>query len=286
MNNLPFEQLAYEFHEIWDEDWFPGEDQERVRKLATLIPDETKALLDVGCGNGLFLNHLKREYPDRFSRLVGVDRSEAAIKHVETEKKLASIDQLPFGDLQFDTVTCMEVLEHLPLTTYVKSLAEIARVAKRSIIVSVPYKQDLKASLCECPSCLARFNPDFHVRSYDECSLRRLFLAHSFEITGTTYLGEQVVRYDREFRARVWGRFHKTPPAYPSYAICPVCGFCNKEKLTEDLASRKRAKLRAIEVPREPKSSGIRGLIASVLPKRSEYRWIAMTYKRADSNRE
>lgn len=280
-DNVSFERLAYEFREIWDEDWFPPEDYERVQKLATLIPDQAATVLDVGCGNGLFLNHLKRTYANRFQTLVGLDRSEAALEHVETETAVSSIDRLLFSDLQFDTVTCMEVLEHLPLTTYSKALTELARVARQSIIICVPYKQNLRASQCQCPTCLTCFNPDYHVRSFNEDALRTLFLAQSFEIEGMYYLGERIVRYDREFRARVQGLLRRTRPTFPSYAICPVCGFFDRNKLTEDLANRKRAKLAAGEESRqEPRSSFIRRFVRSALPKRPQYRWIAATYKR------
>jgi SAM-dependent methyltransferase len=280
-DSLPFEQLQYEFQEIWDEDWFPREDYERVQKVATLIPDHTETLLDVGCGNGLFLNHLKRQYSNRFRKLVGVDRSEAALEHVETETALSNIDRLLFSDLQFDTVTCMEVLEHLPLPTYSKAVAELARVAKQSIIISVPYKQNLKASQCQCPTCLTCFNPDYHVRSFNEDTLRSLFLAHSFEIAGTYYVGEQIVRYDSEVRASVRCLFGRTRPAFPSYAICPVCGFFDRNKLAEDLANRKRVKLIAgAELRQERRPSAIRRLVSSWFPKRIQYRWVVATYER------
>ncbi len=94
---MSFEQLACELPEIWDEDWFPPEDDERVRALARLIPDADETVLDIGCGNGLFLNHLRAEYGHRFRTLVGVDRSEAALTHVRTDKLLASIDCRPVG---------------------------------------------------------------------------------------------------------------------------------------------------------------------------------------------
>lgn len=38
---MPFEQRAYELEER-DADWFPAEDHERVRKLAELVPLDTK----------------------------------------------------------------------------------------------------------------------------------------------------------------------------------------------------------------------------------------------------
>ena len=281
---LSFEERAYEFRQIWDDDWFPEEDHDRIRQLAKLVPRETRTLLDVGCGNGLFLNFLKNQHGDSFSALVGVDRSETALGHVQTDKRRATVDNLPFDNSQFDTVTCMEVLEHLPVPMYAKALSEITRVAKHSIIVSVPYKQNLQESLCECPQCQTRFNPDFHVRSYDENALRSLFVPHAFESIKMLYIGEQVVRYDREYRARLWHMFDRASPSYPSHAICPVCGFHDEHKLDQDLAARKHARSRGTSCSVEaPKRSRVRAFIASVLPRRTDYRWIAASYVRNGS---
>ena len=45
-------------------------------------------------------------------------------------------EQLPFGDGEFDVVTAIEVLEHVPDPAH--TLAEMARCAARHVLVSVP----------------------------------------------------------------------------------------------------------------------------------------------------
>jgi ubiquinone/menaquinone biosynthesis C-methylase UbiE len=282
-NNTPFEQLAYELNEIWDEDWFPREDYDRIQALARLIPDNNKTVLDVGCGNGLFLNYLKTECSNRFEALLGIDRSEAALAHVQTDKHLANIDCIPIDDLQFDTVTCMEVLEHLPIPTYSRALEEIARISRRTIIICVPYREDLKASHCECPICFTSFSPDYHVRSFDEEKLKTLFPEHSFKIAGIHYLGPQIGRYDYELRARIRSMVSRTFPGLASYAICPVCGFFDKNRLSDDLASRKRVKVNVkVEDVGQTRMSGARRFLRSLLTMPPRYRWIAAVYYRID----
>ncbi len=122
-DNLSFEQMAYELPEIWEEEYFTSEDFKRVKELGKKIISDADTLLDVGCGNGIFLNHLAAAYPARFTRIVGVDRSKAALSHVKTEKMIATVDNLPFADKEFHTVTSMEVLEHLPVTIYPKAIS-------------------------------------------------------------------------------------------------------------------------------------------------------------------
>jgi hypothetical protein len=51
--NLPVEQRAYGFPEIWEEDWFPPQDHARIRALVQLIRAGMASLPDAGCGNGL-----------------------------------------------------------------------------------------------------------------------------------------------------------------------------------------------------------------------------------------
>jgi SAM-dependent methyltransferase len=269
-----YQAIAYELPEIWEDAWFGDDDRERVRHVVTLLPPEATSLLDAGCGNGLFLRALAAASGGRFTRIAGADRSAAALAHVAGEKHLAPIDALPFGDREFDVVTCMEVLEHLPVDAFPRGLAELSRVASKYLLVTVPYKQDLEASLSRCPSCLARFNPDFHVRSFDEGVLNDLFAAHGFAQTQLRYLGRSDVRLHHAVAARL--RAMRQPsPTFPAYAVCPVCGYRQVERLQAELESRRQA---AAAKPRP--SSGVRKLIGAVMPATTRYRWACALYER------
>ena len=150
---MTFEEHAYELPEIWEEEWFSQEDRDRFRQVSTLIPPDAKTLVDVGCGNGMFVNSLRKSDAKRFDRIAGVDRSAAALAHVAAPRCRARVDALPFLDRSFDVASSMEVLEHLPVEVFPSALSELARVARKYLLVSVPYRQDLAASLSRCPSC-------------------------------------------------------------------------------------------------------------------------------------
>lgn len=46
--------------------------------------------------------------------------------------------QLPFADKSFDTIVCVEVLEHLERADALKAIGEFERIARRRVVVTVP----------------------------------------------------------------------------------------------------------------------------------------------------
>lgn len=273
---MSFEAAAYELDEIWRPGWFPDADRERVRAVAAHVPDTARTVLDVGCGNGLFLDELARAGAGRFRRLVGTDRSGAALAHVKGPKCRARIEQLPFAAGAFDLVTCLEVLEHLPMPVFAGALGELCRVSGRHLLVVVPNEQDLEASLCRCPMCHARFNGDFHVRRFDESVLTGLFDRHGFGVAAVFREGRDVSYRDWVLRRRLEAWWRGTP-AMPPYAICPVCGFHEPARLKEELGRREAAGAGAAAVlPRRR----LHALLSRARPTVTTYRWIGALYER------
>lgn len=282
------EQRAYEFPELWNEGWWDAQDRQRVKEIADWIPPSVSSLIDVGCGGGLFLNHLAANPARQFSRLLGLDRSRAGLTNVSTLAVRAAIDRLPCLDRAFDAVSCMEVLEHLPPPVYFGALAELARVAREWIVVTVPYRQDLLAGQCRCPACLTSFHPDFHMRAFDEEAMGKLFAAHGFVMTALRHLGRSAERYDHILRNRVRAIYRQAPtptvPSLPVYAICPLCGFHEASRLAEELRRREQAHMRpAADVELV---SPIRQFLRRSLPQRVTYRWIGALYRRDRQHNE
>ncbi len=91
-----------------------------------------KKVLDMGCGEGILLDRLKKDYQiEGF----GVDNSYKTIERAKKNSlfqhdfRLAEATTLPFPDLFFDVVISFDTLEHVQDKD--QSLAEIGRVLKK-----------------------------------------------------------------------------------------------------------------------------------------------------------
>ena len=107
----------------------------------------SKLVLDVGCGKGEPMAFIKKHV--KF-KAVGVDIFPPYLRTAQQngiyeDVILADVTNLPLKDRQFDTVICMEVLEHLEKEDGEKLLGELERVARRQILITTPiskYEQD------------------------------------------------------------------------------------------------------------------------------------------------
>jgi 2-polyprenyl-3-methyl-5-hydroxy-6-metoxy-1,4-benzoquinol methylase len=100
-----------------------------------------ESVLDVGCGEGV----LTVEWAERLAdgRVVGIDLDDPKLR-VEWERRrrpnlefrAEEATSLSFADGEFDLAAAIEVLEHVPAPE--ATLSEMARVARRWLLVSVP----------------------------------------------------------------------------------------------------------------------------------------------------
>jgi len=91
-----------------------------VPYVASLVPNNGRIFLDVGCGYGsigyllkvhLFMSRIKGE-------LIGLDVNKQYLQHLINQNVydhlvLASASALPFKDKTVDVSLCIEVIEHL-----------------------------------------------------------------------------------------------------------------------------------------------------------------------------
>jgi 2-polyprenyl-3-methyl-5-hydroxy-6-metoxy-1,4-benzoquinol methylase len=101
------------------------------------------SVLDVGCGEGV----LTERWAQRVGtgRVVGIDLENPELRAQWAERRrgnlefrAAGAERLPFAAGEFDLVAAIEALEHIE--AHERTLAEMARVARRHLLVSVPHE--------------------------------------------------------------------------------------------------------------------------------------------------
>ncbi len=158
----------YKQEEVWDTLTPPEE--ERIKNILSLIPEDADSVLDVGCGNGRLTNRLKG-----FKEVVGIDECETPLKYVKCKKILGKCDAIPFQDKSFDLILATEVFEHLDNKIYEGAKNEIQRVARRYILISVPYKERPYETFVKCKNCSMTYSPYSHQRYFDKGKIQKLF---------------------------------------------------------------------------------------------------------------
>jgi len=207
----------YERESLWD---FPLlEDpyyRNKVCLLKGMIPEQVETILDVGCGNGAITNTFTPRY-----RIVGGDRSWVALQHLCAQRVQLSADFLPFRARSFDVVMSHQMLEHLPDGVFQRAVAELDRVAKRYLLVSVPYKDPLLHVRACCKECGCKYNIWGHVRKFDDVEIvRRLFPTFTLQVYA--FCGRENIyptRLGLWIQQWIGGNWVTAPQA-----ICPQCG--------------------------------------------------------------
>ncbi|MEK7636785.1 MAG: class I SAM-dependent methyltransferase [Patescibacteria group bacterium] len=119
--------------------WYIRRFQQRfVSLLQNLNP---QSVLEVGCGEGYLLTAIALAVPS--AALLGLDVNDEALRvgrrlWPSLKMEHGDIYRLPQSDRSWDVVIASEVLEHLERPS--EALRELKRVAKRYLLLSVPFE--------------------------------------------------------------------------------------------------------------------------------------------------
>lgn len=138
---------------------FPLHDWQRLSHVFDLLrPGAT--CLEVGPGRGFLTKMLAQGR--RYEHITAVDIVQRNAIPKTVDFRIMSIADLRFEDRSFDTVLCMEVLEHLDDGVFETALANIRRVCRGQLIVTVPFLEPLPL-------------PDYHKQRFDARRIRSVF---------------------------------------------------------------------------------------------------------------
>jgi SAM-dependent methyltransferase len=161
--------------------WFIGRRRIILSLLGDRLPaasaDRTRRLLDLGCGTGTMLAHLRQ-----FGEVEGLDADERAVEFCrargESRVRLLDGPELPLPDETFDVVTALDVLEHIEDDT--RALREIARVMRPGglLLATVPAHRWMWGAQDEI---------SHHFRRYSGSEMRERVEGAGFDLERLTY---------------------------------------------------------------------------------------------------
>ena len=157
---------------------------ERIRKLMDIIPHDRASVLDIGARDGYVTRLLSKYY----GVTIALDLQQIPASMDEFYRCVCNVTCLAFKDGAVDTIVCTEVLEHIQPDHLRATCQEMIRVAKRDLIIGVPYRQDIRVGKTTCRNC-RQINPPWgHVNRFDEGLLKDLF--HPLVITKVQLVGQ------------------------------------------------------------------------------------------------
>lgn len=151
--------------------------ERRLREyIVSLIPHETKSILDVGCGSAW----LAKEYVYKNIFVCSLDatiiNTTKALQTYPSQYHAAVVAdayKLPFTDDSFDCIVAAEIIEHVTdPKTFVDELIRVLAPGG-ALVVSTPYKEVIRYALCI--HCNEKTPVNSHLHSFDENKLLQLY---------------------------------------------------------------------------------------------------------------
>lgn len=261
------ERIHYEDVLCWDPQYHTPLQLERAQKTINYLPQNVESVLDVGCGNGILTNLLQQR-----TFVVGIDRSFTPLRWLQAPGYQADSVALPFRERAFDAVMATEVVEHLPVRVLTQALAEMVRVARRYILISVPYRENRRLKRVRCPECGCAFDPNYHMRRFELSDFTCLFNQWD-EISLVGVVGIMPVKVallSPQIKTAL-AQFQREKVFLQRSAICPQCGYRHAA------SSANPGRTQAPDT-----RHGVRPLIRSFWPKKRTYQWWVALYEKRD----
>ncbi len=174
------------FPEIYFTSLYGGRIADAVRNF---VPRSAR-ILDYACGTGALTGHLLRS---GFS--VGAcDLSPDSVAYVQKNYAehpafygASTIDDFLAGEVRFDAVVLVELIEHMDATVLTKVMADLRKILAPDgmVIVTTPNDENLDSETVYCPCCDHTFHRWQHVSSWNGKTLAAFLAENGFEAMST-----------------------------------------------------------------------------------------------------
>lgn len=180
-------ELAEKYHPVRNLDKFESTNKVAaglvarfMRRCSTrvgLLAAPGATILDCGAGEGTMTSYLAEQLPaNEVQALEYVPEAVRDLRDLYPAIRVTegSVYELPWPDDSFDVLTCFEVMEHLDYPQ--KALAEMHRVARRHVVVTVPFEPWYRAGNVARGRYISSFgNTPGHINHWSQRSLASLF---------------------------------------------------------------------------------------------------------------
>jgi len=123
----------------FDEDYFSNYPTGPGTKWAEIFQKyfEPKNSLDAGCGVGGLVWGLKNLGVDAYGVDVSPQAIEKASPEIRSRLSVGNLVQLNYPDNEFDLVTCVEVLEHIPFPECEQVIENLYRITGKGLLFTI-----------------------------------------------------------------------------------------------------------------------------------------------------
>lgn len=142
-------------------------------QVDSIVKCQAQKVLEIGVGNKLSSEYLKS---------VGIEVVTCDFDPAINPDIVADVRNIPVENKSFDTVVAFQVLEHIPFEDFSSVLGEFARITKKNVIISLPYRSTYFNLVFKFPGIRTLLK-----RNFVDLSIRIPLRFGGFETSGQHY---------------------------------------------------------------------------------------------------
>jgi len=167
-------------------DWFRARKAKQFARLLT----NNASVLDIGCGNGNFLNYLSKCGDYELHGIEPAGKSaQRASKYDSIKLKVGYLDKLSYPIKKFDAVSLIHVFEHLPNPKETIEIINTITKDQALLYLELPNIDSWQAKIFK--QNWFHLDPPRHLLFFNPTKLKAIFKAFGWELLEESYISPQ-----------------------------------------------------------------------------------------------